>query len=378
MANLTVGQHNTLVYVVNEETTSGNTTRPGPGTLKRYDVTTGTKTVIVDIPNASIESAQISADGKWILFTDSDGKLRLVRLDGKGLQTLFCGIDAGAPPQWSSDQRHIIFSLSDSSKRLDTVYLLTVATGTLQPLLTVSNDPKTGSSGYGIAIGTWLDNSRVYLTDFQNDLPHDRIYILDTSRGPNQSLSSLPVLVNKTFGDFDSSYDGQRLYVDYGFCEQGGCFAPSSVTSQPATGGVETTLFNEPRYDVIGMRVVTASILLLIIRNDRFFGLSDRSHNGLWKINTNGSGLTRLTSDPTNQHSYQYSSLNTWTQSPWSNVSRDNGLYALQTTQVSTLSADQPADIYTIEYAPLSGGAPTVIASIGDGTTLQIAGWTVM
>jgi hypothetical protein len=34
--------------------------------------------------------------------------------------------------------------------------------------------------------------------------------------------------------------------------------------------------------------------------------------------------------------------------------------------------------IYTLEFSFLSGGAPTVIASISDGTTLATVGWTTM
>jgi hypothetical protein len=365
MAGLASGRHNNLVYVVNEYTSSSNPA-PTAGTLKRYDVATGIKTVIVGIPHVSIESAQVSADGKWMLFTTSDGALRLVRMDGQGLQTLFCAAGGGiSPPQWSSDQRHVIFSVNQVGNS-EAVYLLTMATGELQTELSIPL-----GAGQGVSVGTWLDTSRVYLTNYQIDQPHNRIYILDTRRGPNQSLSSLPALINKTFGDFDSSYDGRQLYVDYGYCGMGGCYPPSNITVQPATGGAQTTILNEPHDDVIGVRAVTASTLLLLIRNDQAGGPSDASHNGLWKIASNGSGLTRLTSDP----AHQYSSLNNWTQFPWSNLSRDGGLYALQVTQATT---QINSAVYTIEYGSLSGGAPTVIASIGAGTTLQVAGWTSM
>jgi hypothetical protein len=65
-APLTPGNHPVIVYMVNQTDSS-------MGTLKRYDVTTGSKTVIVDIPNTSIGDAQISADGQWILFTSFAG-----------------------------------------------------------------------------------------------------------------------------------------------------------------------------------------------------------------------------------------------------------------------------------------------------------------
>jgi hypothetical protein len=73
-----------------------------------------------------------------------------------------------------------------------------------------------------------------------------------------------------------------------------------------------------------------------------------------------------LTSDAPHVGSY----LNSATQFPWSNVSRDNNLYALQTISAS--------HVFTLEYGSLSGGAPTVFASLGDGTDMEIAGWTTM
>jgi hypothetical protein len=104
----------------------------------------------------------------------------------------------------------------------------------------------------------------------------------------------------------------------------------------------------------------------MVIRNDQVFGSSDGSHNGLWKMNPNGSGLTRLTSDAP----HTGSSLNSATQLPWSNLSRDTRLYALQTFNDS--------HVFTLEYGSLSGGAPTVFASLGDGTDMEIVGWTFM
>ena len=362
-ANLALGGHNSLVYVVNEFA-GGTNPPPKAGTLKRYDVTTGVKTVIVGIPNVSIESAQISADGKWILFTtytSAQTKLQLVRMDGKGLQTLYCTSGAGiGNPQWSSDQKHVIFSIYGTG--VETVFLLTMATGALQSELSV---PDSGG-GQGVVVRTWLDNSRVYLTNIQIDQPPNLIYILNINNGPNQNVHNLPALINKTYGDFDSSYDGRQLYVDYGYCGQGGCAPPSSITVEPATGGPQATIFNDAHYDAVTVRAVTASTLLVVIRNDQAFGSSDSSHNGLWKMNPNGSGLTRLTSDAPHVGSY----LNPATQFPWSNVSRDNTLYALQTISAS--------HVFTLEYGSLSGGAPTVFASLGDGTDMEIAGWTTM
>jgi hypothetical protein len=362
-AHLASGSHNNLVYIVNEFAAGGNPP-PVAGTLKRLDVTDGVKTVIVGIAHASIENAQISADGQWVLFTTlttAQTKLQVVRMDGRGLQTLYCvpGVGLGIP-QWSSDQKHVIFSSYGPGG--ETVFLLTMASGALQSELRVPD-----SSGQpGVMVHTWLDNSHVYLSNIQFDQPSDRIYILNINNGSNQNVQSLPALVNKTYGDFDSSYDGHQLYVDYGYCGQGGCAPPSSITVEPAGGGAQTTIFHDAHYDVVTVRAVTPATLLVLIRNDAAFGTSDRSHNGLWKMKPDGSGLTRLTSDAP----HAGSSLNAATQFPWSNLSRDQRLYALQTIS--------DAHIFTLVYGSLSGGTPTVFASLGDGTAMQIAGWTLM
>lgn len=363
-ANLVLGAHNNLVYVVNEYTDSTDAT-PTAGTLKRYDTSTGTRTVLVGIPHESIDSAQVSADGKWVLFATSNGELRLVRMDGQGLQTLFCAAGEGPnDPQWSTDQQHIIFSVNEVGNH-EAVYVLTVATGQLQNVLSIS----TNGAGLGVRVNTWLDNHRVYLTNYAIDQPHDKIYILDINNGAHQDVSSLPALVNHTFGDFDSSYDGRHLFVDYGYCGQGGCLPPSHITVQPATGGAQTTILNEPNYDVTTVRAVSAVTLLVIINNNQAGGGGDSSRNGLWKVHPDGTNMTRLTTDS----SIQFSSLNSFSQYPWSNVARDNQFYA---TQVLTNSHGSLT--YTLEYGNVLGGAPTQIASIGGNTTLALAGWTTM
>jgi len=58
-------------------------------------------------------------------------------------------------------------------------------------------------------------------------------------------------------------------------------------------------------------------------------------------------------------------------QYPWSNVSRNGSLFALQ---------HNSADFKTVSllYGSLNGGSPTTFASVSDGTQLQIVGWTTM
>src|SRR5207244_3345924 len=85
----------TIVYVYNEIPLN---TSIAYGHVKLYDVTTGHKSVLVT-SGLSIEHAQVSADGQWVLFLSQvdprgdrqhDSMLQLIRIDGQGLQTLYC------------------------------------------------------------------------------------------------------------------------------------------------------------------------------------------------------------------------------------------------------------------------------------------------
>jgi hypothetical protein len=60
-----------------------------------------------------------------------------------------------------------------------------------------------------------------------------------------------------------------------------------------ATGGPARTIYNTATYAIKALRVATGTSLLLIIHN----ASTETSHNGLWKVNTDGTGLTRLNSE---------------------------------------------------------------------------------
>ena len=61
--------------------------------LERYDVTTKQTADIIKLPQTWISSAQISADGQWVIFVsevNGSSEIQMVRVDGQGLQTLYC------------------------------------------------------------------------------------------------------------------------------------------------------------------------------------------------------------------------------------------------------------------------------------------------
>ncbi|MEO8970618.1 MAG: serine/threonine protein kinase, partial [Ktedonobacteraceae bacterium] len=111
---------------------------------------------------------------------------------------------------------------------------------------------------------------------------------------------------------------------------------------------------------------ITPTKLLLLVENAGSSGSTDTSQNGLWIINTDGTGLTRLTTDTDNSQA-----LCPFSQYYWSNVTHDGSMYALQGFNPNT-------NEYKLLFGSTSGGNPTQFADINDGTTLQLAGWTTM
>ncbi len=370
MTPLALGSHQNIVYIVNEF--QGH--NPTFGTLKRYDVTTGNKTEIIKLSNATIADAQISADGQWAVFSASIGgteKLQLVRLDGQELQTLYCGGSASSyfDLQWSANQQLIAF-VSNSSD----IYLLNVQSGSLQRVF----HPKTiGSNGIeGYRPETWLDATRLYVLTQPLDQPADTLSILDITRGNDQDSSNLQVVarVAPSQSGFcwntDSSYDGASLFISQctGGDPRGGITqGPSTISAEPATGGSQHTIYESSALAITGMRSITNNTLFYRVANTT----GDTSHNGLWKINTDGTGNTFLTSIGANGPSSSLG-LNQFTQYPWSNFSRDNSMYALaQATAQNGNVTD------SLLFGSLNGGSPTSFASIA-GTELAIVGWTTM
>jgi eukaryotic-like serine/threonine-protein kinase len=356
-APLALGSHATIVYLVIDSSAS---------TLKRYDVTTGQRTEIVQLPGASIGGAQVSADGQWVLFTNGS-KLQVVRMDGQGLQTLYCDTTSHNF-QWSTNQRLIAFESKSGSTGF--VKLLRVADGTIETALSQPlNTP------YAYQLRTWLDTTRLYLTRYDTDVPPDALAVLDLNKGLHQAVNNLVSVVKRepgVFQDFDNSYDGSQVFVAHSPCAYS-CSGPGNITVQPALGGTEHLIYSSQAYSVVQVRAVTQHTLLFRVWDHGFRDPSsgDLSHNGLWMVHTDGTGVTRLTTDS----AHLYTNLNVDSQYPWSNVSRDGSLYAVEQ---QTLQTSGHTGTVTLFFGSLSGGTPTRFAWMSDGTQLSIVGWTTI
>jgi len=354
MATLVRGSHTNLVYVSNQ----GPADHPTSLILKRYDITSKSETSILTLPHTPNPEAQVSADGNWVLFSasvENRSAIQLIRMDGQGLQTLYCsanGVQFGASSlEWSPDQKYVAFLESGD------VYLLTIASGTYRLALSRTNH-------VSYVPRTWLDNTRLYAfgaLPSSKTPPLYTVSLLDITSGKVQQVLNVPVLC----GDFDSSIDATQVFTSECAASIPSKGGPSSIKVLPATGGSGKTIYSTPTYGITTLRVVSPETLLFVINNTGV-GTVDTSHNGLWKMNTDGTGLTRLTTEPADETTF----FNPYTQYFWSTVSRDGMWYAVQVVNYASSSASSSS----VLVGPMSRGTPFTLAT----GPMRIVGWTMM
>lgn len=367
VAPLARGNDPTIVYIVNENAANGN---PSYGTLKLFDTVNNQKTELSRMPQTQISEAQISDDGQWVLFAATVGEkseLRMVRLDGQGLQTLYCA-PVGTSikySQWSIDQRYVIFD-DFPQQGEPTVYLLNVQTGALQ----IEVIPP--ASGLALVARTWLDNTRVLMVGLipGSDAPPENIYILNINGGARQNMAHISPVFTSTQGcwDFDSSYDSQTLFIVQ--CRPGDPNGSSMLGLQSATGGTLSPILNSSTLAFGIVRVIDpASTTLLALASNSSQGTTGSlQHDGLYILQANGSGTPRLLAKtPANT----VLSLCAFSQYFWSNISRDHTMYALESTQTNTNGSE-----YILSYGQIGRGTP---GAFTDYTQyLAIVGWTTI
>jgi hypothetical protein len=370
MKPVKLGKHPTIVYVYNEVPIN---TSIAFGHVKLYDVTTGKKSVLVT-SGLSIEHAQVSADGQWVLFLSQvdprgdphhDSMLQLIRIDGQGLQTLYClpaaKYSRPANIQWSTDQKSVLISTDDNTST-STITLLNLATGKLKTELKITDQ------NYSYNVLTWLDNTRAYIVRSGRFGPPPPIvlYILDASKNNNPNGSNLKKVlehsVRHSFLSLDSSFDAKQLFVSY--CLTAASPFDTTISVGPATGGTQKTIYHQsPEVCVQQLRAVTPQTLLLVV--ETYNPRTNTYANQLWRMKPDGSGLFILFALPKNGTTY---SMNVFTQFPWSNVSRDGSMYTLQTT-------NNNSSLQTLAFGSLKGGNPTQFAYTSRGS-VDIVGWT--
>jgi eukaryotic-like serine/threonine-protein kinase len=296
----------------------------GSTTLNEFDVQDKTSSTIVSMDGETIQSAQLSQDGQWVMIvaeTNSAWALQLVRVDGQDLQTLYCSSTSQKlVAQWSPNQQQIIFS--QISAHETQLFLFNSTSGTLQV-------EYTDAFGGDLEPVTWLDNSHVYVSNMVKgllyeppDLPSD-LRLLDTSKGANQQLSDLTVVMD---GDspwsFDCSLDGKTAYVTFSQEPPRGYKLTSSIYVESALSGnfPDTPIFTSDTIYITAVRVINATTLMILAEDPNN---PQSSTNGLYTIQTNGSGLKQLVSST----APSIWAFNAFSQYTWSNFSRNGAYY---------------------------------------------------
>ena len=398
MPPMTVGNHASVVFLALQ---SANTL------LQQYDVTTGaTKTILQIQQTNPVLGANISPDGQWVLFgalLQGQWAIQLVRMDGQQLQTLYC-----APQQdtvdslvLSPDQHYLVFTQVNADETESMLNLLDMRTGklqtelsTLQPNYPVfgqyaaqgssqllsslfsrttkaGDDMKaqpfnpSGSKQFPMYVPVkWATNSSVYLLGglvASPSPPPQLVLLRDITKDVSQQGSNVrPVMVTpegNNCQDIDVTADNRQIVCSA--YTQFGPVGPSSILLQPATGGAFHAIYRNPAGGALNARALSNPSIII-------FTLSRaKEPPALFKVNSDGSGLSQLMAGSTPQTLLNLAA----SYLPWSNASRDSTLYALQLYDL-TVSKE------TLVYGHMSGGAPVAFASSTAGNGLNIVGWT--
>lgn len=291
MPALPTGAHPNVIYLSER---GGLQTIMTAAQLIRYDTITKSKSVLLSFTNSGegISDAQLSTNGQWILFlanslSTNQSKVQLIRADGQMLQTLFCVPTYKISNiRWSPDSQHVAFAVSAPNGQISTIQVLDLTT-VQQKAFTVSN----------YRPHAWLDNMRLYIIQPQGSLltSLQKLSLLDTSQS-NTQLTSI-ASANAPCNAFEKSTGGTQLFtssctpVNANGCQGPAIQGPSTLSDLPATGGLAKTIYHSQNQAIMTLHPISPQTLLMYIENTS----GDLSQNGLWKINTDGSGLTRLT-----------------------------------------------------------------------------------
>ncbi|QBD81706.1 hypothetical protein EPA93_39350 [Ktedonosporobacter rubrisoli] len=343
--------HQNLVYAYNTDRA---------GMLIRYDTATGTSTMVANLAHTHIQEAQLSTDGKTILFLSqlaNHPAIQMIRIDGKNLQTLYCAYNNATFTNllWSPDQQLAVFAAKSAtdSKIAPTIQLLNLHKGTIKTLVKAD-------SHIAYRLRAWNGNALVYMSGydatgatpphdvFMLDVLHDNIMRAATISGSAWSMNLTP--------------DGKTLILSQcaGDLSTDTYQAPAIISTQPASGGKLTLIYASHVYAVTQVRAISNKSLLFIISDPT----GNNKQIGLWRINVDGTGLKHLTN--------QAKRLN-GQQSAWSSISRDQQLYAA--VNYEDIGKQRRFKIF---YGSLNGGPSSLALVTNAGEDAQIVGWTAL
>lgn len=367
---------------------AASTSSSGTSALMSYNPLTGKTKSIITLPSM-LTDVQLSANGQWVIFftyntnPGSVSQLQMVRIDGQGLQTLYCSSSAPsdllASPGLNPTQPWSLFFMENSTGNSATLFVLDIPTGTLV---------QKSAASHSYSPISWSNDEELYLHESHESGSLDggmQYSVVQLTIHPGQGGSEPTILsemdVSTLCSDVSFSTDNSTMYTSQCTGQGGNIGASGLVPSQGPSAlarakldvaadqwGKAIVYYTHPTLAIVQIRAVTSTRLLLVVRNDDMYA----NQNGLWEMNTNGLGLQRLYTDTS-----EVTLLNTSSQYPWSNVSGDGDNYAFKVGSTQSLGYDQ------LLVGSLSGGVPKVI--VQDGTegidhmaVLNIVGWTTV
>ncbi len=341
-----------------------------PLNLIRYDLTTGKATTILTFSGFAVGNlpmVHLSPDKHWLLIMNGNdtahiSSVQLMRTDGTQLQTLTCSSsNFGLSADWLPDGKQVAITRDrydqQQNAEVYTVEAFNLATGKAQTVLSGDYAPY-----------VWLDDHRLVvekITTNTNTPDKTDFFLFDTNNGSHQKLTNLTHIASFAtwgtllYGDVAVSSDSSQLFISSfnqaktnpANCRGATSQGPGTLNAYVIKGGSTPTIhtiYSNQGHAILTMQPVSSQTLLMYIENN----IGDQSQNGLWKINTDGTGLTRLTTanDP------QCRDLNYREWAPQI-VSNGQSYAFVQTDFFST------GEILSIVLGKLSGGTPTTIAT---------------
>lgn len=344
MHPVALGHDPALVYVDNEQ--SAPSPKAVVSLLKRYNVMTHQTADILKLPGVLITGAEVSPDGQWVLFAAQESNIyqvRIVRVDGKDMQTLVCSASEYMRVSWSPDQQWALMTqmAAQASVSKEQLELLNLASGKLQTLEMSGADNLSYSYN-----SVWLNSTQFIVPALEtNTNGQFKTLLYSITVSPGQPMSNPRQLTSPFPGTVDLTSDGNgQLYIAE--CDGGpkAAIPPCGISVLLSSGGQPRAIYKTSTLAINAIGFYNHNGLLLMVYNVT----GNTNQNGVWKINSSGTGLTRLlptaASNPT--------IFNLFALDPWANVSRDGQWYA---QKIVTLTRD------TLVIGSMSGGPLTTI-----------------
>lgn len=331
--------------------------------LMRYDLKTDKTTTMLNLGNATDSPTQVklSPDKHWLLIVNNSlmnqtsllTRLQLLRTDGTQMQTLACFLGGNVvSASWLPDRRQVAVTRDQYDQQrgvyVNTVDVLDLTSGKMRTVLSGDYSPS-----------TWLDDHRLIVeTSIRNTTNY---YLFDTNNGSQQKVTNLPHIASLTIPDspteghiavssdrslvFISSFAQRDTHTPG--CQGTAAQGPGTLKAYMINGGSTHTIYSDQNHAIMIIQPVDAHTLLIYIENN----VGDVSQNGLWKLKSDGTGLTRLMSanDP------RCRDTGYWAWAP--QIAHNDQSYALLQTDFNH------NENQSIVVGNLSGGTPTTIAT---------------